>query len=290
MSSKSRTDILLEKLGVPSDFRDPDLPSEVFSHSQYSSHRTCGEAYRFKYIERVRTPNYPATTKGSAAHAGIEKLLRQKLDGQTPDLVEAIGITEQVFDEKAQLVEKWDPDLPASKIKEDTLAIIKHFGVYALPQVNPKEIELGFAKKMGDVPMIGYIDMVEEVPAVDVSKMAPEEAALAPRKEVAVDWKTSAKKWSEAQVRLSTQMTAYAHVRGTPHVRIDQLVNLKAGVNYVRAESTRSQEDIDIFVDDLNSVVRDIKAGNFPKAPIDHWACNEKYCSFWALCRGRKKA
>lgn len=287
---ESRTDKLLRILQVPDDFRDPRLPSGVFSHSQYMSWVICGKAYEYKYVQKIETPEYLATTNGSAVHGGIEYSLIQKMKGETVSLDLAKEHVSKLVDEKAARITEWSEDLPnVGKLKDKALRLFETFYVHALPKINPVAIEKGFAKRLGDVPVIGYIDLVDEVPALIVPGMSPEEAALAPTKRVTVDFKTARAKWSKAQLDSNTQLTMYAYVEGTPHVRVDQLVDLKGGPVYHRGESSRVPGDANILVDHLNEVAEYVRQGVFPKADIASWACNKEHCSFWGHCRGKYK-
>lgn len=287
---ESRTDKLLRVLQVPDDFRDPRLPSGVFSHSQYMSWVICGKAYEYKYVQKVETPEYLATTNGSAVHGGIEYALITKMKGDAVSLDAAKEHVSKLVDDKAARIAEWSEELPnAGKLKDKALRLFETFYVHALPKINPVAIEKGFAKKLGDVPVIGYVDLIDEVPALIVPGMTPEEAALAPTKLVTVDFKTARAKWSKAQLDSNTQLTMYAYVEGTPHVRVDQLVDLKGGPVYHRGESTRVPGDANILVDHLNEVAEYVRQGVFPKTDITSWACNKEHCSFWGHCRGKYK-
>lgn len=287
---ESRTDKLLRILQVPDDFKDPRLPTGVFSHSQYASWVICGKAYEYKYVQKVETPEYIATTNGSAVHGGIEYALIEKMNGRTVSLDAARERVSQLVDDKAARIEAWSEELPdAGKLKNKALRLFDAFYVHALPKIKPVAIEKGFAKKIGDVPVVGYVDLIDEVPALIMPGMTPEEAELAPTKLVTVDFKTARAKWSKGQLDSNTQLTMYAYVEGTPHVRVDQLVDLKGGAVYHRGESARAPGDASILIDHLNEVAEYVRQGIFPKADITSWACNKEHCSFWGHCRGKYK-
>lgn len=290
MGQRMKTSELLVQLGLPREFLDPGLPKGALSHSQYNSYKICGEAYRIKYVDGRRTPNYAATTRGGSVHAGIEFALRQKMkNGTVPTLEEATQVVSQSFDADAKDVLNWG-ETPEGKVKDSALTLYKIFHRDALAKINPVAVEKGFAVKVGDVPVIGYIDLVDRQPAVDVSTLPKELQADAPKKEVVVDTKTASSKWSEADVRNDVQLTLYAGVEGTPHVRIDQLVALKKSEPYyIGMPSERTRQDIEVLTEDYNEVATLIKKGIFPKTEIGSWSCNEKHCSFWAECRGRKR-
>ena len=290
---ESRTEKLLRILQVPDDFKDPTLPNGLFSHSQYNSWLICGKAYEYKYVAKYTTPEYVATSNGSAVHSGIEHALINKMAGKIVPIEEGLELISKIIDEKAKLIVDWgvggDDEMDAAKLKTKAQRLYRAFYVNALNKINPVAIEKGFAKRLGDVPVIGYIDLVDQQPALIVPGMTPEEAALAPVKRVTVDWKTSRAKWSKAQLDTNTQMTMYALVEGTPDVRVDQLVDLKGGPVYHRGESTRNAIDAEVFVDHLNQVADFVRKGVFPMTDIGSWACNKDHCSFWALCRGKKR-
>jgi hypothetical protein len=290
---ESRTEKLLRILQVPDDFKDPTLPNGLFSHSQYNSWLICGKAYEFKYVIKYATPEYVATSNGSAVHSGIEHALLGKMAGKIPTIEEGLELISKIIDEKSKLIVDWgvggDDAMDAAKLKTKAQRLYRAFYMNALNKINPVAIEKGFAKRLGDVPVIGYIDLVDEQPALVVPGMTPEEAATAPVKQVVVDFKTSRAKWSKAQLDTNTQLTMYAFVEGTPHVRVDQLVDLKGGPVYHRGESTRNAIDAEVFVDHLNQVADFVRKGVFPMTDIGSWACNVDHCSFWALCRGKKR-
>lgn len=290
---ESRTQRLMRRLNIPPDFEDPKLPSKVFSYSQYNSWLICAKAYEFKYVEKRKTPNYAATSKGSAVHAGIEHMLRGKQAGQVPTFESGVAEVNKKFDEMAQGVEDWgrneDTPLDPEEVKESARRLFQTFAIMALPHINPVAVEKGFAKKIGDVPLIGYIDLIDERPTMNTAGMDPATAALAPKKRVTVDSKTGRAKWSEGELRLDPQLTLYSYVEGTPDVRVDQYIDLKKGPVYVGGESIRTPNDAEIFIDHLNEVAGYVKKGIFPKTPIDSWVCNRKHCSFYEICRGKKK-
>jgi len=291
---ESRTEKLLRSLNIASaDFFDDKLPSRTFSYSQYTAYKICGRAYQFNYVEKCERPNYPPLVRGIAVHAGIEFLLRRKLDGKEATLEEALAVADSRFDESAEGVVSWGADedgTPTSPelIRTQTHNLLRVFTAEGLARINPVGIEKGFAKKIGDVPMVGWIDLVDEQPAMDVSQMSAEDAINAPKHRVVVDFKTTAKTWSAAQVRNNPQLTLYAHVEGTPSIRVDQLITTKS-VKYVRSESIRTPQDIDVLTEDINETAALIKQGVFPKCAVDNWCCNPKHCSWYDKCRGKKK-
>lgn len=285
---ESRTTALLRQLKVDESFLDPKLPKGFFSNSQYNSWLICGKAYEFKYVQQISTPDYAATSRGNAVHSGVEHMLRAKMAGKPAPVEQGLEVVSRTFDEKAKGVLDWG-DAEPGKVKDLAIRLFKTYTTYGLPKINPVGIEEGFAKKLGDVPMIGWIDLIDEQPALRVAGMSAEDAALAPKRLVTADLKTSKAKWSDKEVALDPQLTIYSHVKGTPDVRIDQLIDHKKAPTFLQAESTRTPRDAEIVVDHLNEVAEFVRKGVFPKTEIDNWACNKDHCSFYHLCRGKTK-
>lgn len=291
---ESRTDKLLRQLNTPADFGDPGLPKGYFSHSQYTSWKICGRAYEFKYVLQEKAPNYANTTRGSAVHAAIEYILRAKMLKSLFTIEEGKSVLEKSFDRAAEGVLDWGKDandepVDPGKVKDTAMKLFEAFAIHALPKINPIAVEKGFAKRFGDVPMVGWIDTIDEQPALAVPGMSPEEAMLAPKKKVVADTKTGTKKWSATDLRNDTQLTLYSAVEGTPDVRIDLLAAQKSGCHYIPCPSARTPHDVEILAEDVNEVANLVKKGVFPMTAINHWSCNVKHCSFWHLCRGRKR-
>jgi hypothetical protein len=284
---ESRTQALLRQLNVDAGFLDPRLPKGFFSNSQYNSWLICGKAYEFKYVQQISTPDYASTSRGNAVHAGVEHMLKAKLAKKPATVEEGLEVVSKTFDEKAKGVLDWGDEEPG-KVKDLSLRLFKTYTTYGLPKINPVAIEEGFAKKIGDVPMVGWIDLIDEQPALQIPGMTAEDAALAPKRLITADLKTGKAKWSDKEVALDPQLTLYAHVKGTPNVRIDQLIDHKKAPTFLQADSIRTPRDTEILTDHVNEVAEFVRKGVFPKTEIDNWACNAQHCSFYHLCRGKK--
>jgi hypothetical protein len=285
---ESRTETMLRVLKVDAaSFLDPKLPKGFFSNSQYNSWLICGKAYEFKYVNQIATPDYASTSRGNAVHAGVEHMLKAKMAGVPVNIEQGKEVVSKTFDEKAKGVQDWGEEEPG-KVKDLSLALFKAYTTYALPKINPVAIEKGFAKKVGDVPMVGWIDLIDRQPAVNVEGMSDEDRAMAPMKLITADLKTGKAKWSEKEVALDPQLTLYSHIEGTPDVRIDQLIAHKKAPTFLQAASTRTPKDAETLIDHINEVADFVKKGVFPKTTIDNWACNKDHCSFYHLCRGKK--
>ena len=286
----SRTQKMLDNLKVDASFLDPKLPKGFFSNSQYNSWLICGKMYEFKYVQQMASPGSPNTARGSAVHEGAEFLLRAKMAKTLTRTTVEMGkeVVSKSFEKNAESVTEWE-DAEPGKVKDVALELYKVYATYALPKINPVAVEKGFAKKIGDVPMVGWIDLLDEQPALEVPGMSEEDLALAPKRIITADLKTGAAKWSDNEIANDPQLTLYSLVEGTPDVRIDLLKSGKKASTFEQFSGKRTPAHGEVLVEHLNEVVDFIKKGVFPKTPIDNWACSEKKCAYYSMCRGKKK-
>lgn len=274
---------LARKLPVlPEGFGDPRLPQKTFSHSQYSSFKKCGRAYAYSYVEGIKIPPTGALFKGSVIHKGAESALTSVMeDKKLPSLDEAQSFVAGVFEDEQETVEKWEADEPVGIAKDLTIRAYSTYHAQALPKIHPLQVEDGFAIKFGGAPVIGYIDLVDQVREFN-------DAGDAGRK-VLADLKTGAATWSQDDADREPQFTLYAHATGISNVRVDNIVFLKKGPEFRQRDTVRTKEQVAVLEEDYADVVNMIHKGIFPMAPIDSWQCTEKWCGYWSRCRGRKR-
>lgn len=249
---------------LPPEMRDDTLPGGSFSNAQYGAFKGCGHGYKLKYVDRVETPPEGRMLQGVAVHAGAEFAVKALLStGAAPSVEEGVAVVEESLKEN-----------DGEKVGADKDLSIRLFRLYharILPTLRPLAVEEYFAVKLGTVTVRGFIDLVD----------APQGLP------VVVDLKTSAAKWSDADLATDPQFTLYAAVRRTPFVRVDNLVNTKTPAAH-QLSSERDARSVAVLTEDYEETVDFIRRGVFPKAPIDSWKCSQKWCSYWASCRGRK--
>jgi hypothetical protein len=226
--------------------------------------------------------------RGSAVHKAIEAALKAKMSGKNSSLGALQDLTWREFDGRAIEVRTWGEKNP-EELRRQALGLLAAFHASALPNINPVAVEKGWAARFGGVPMVGWIDLIDEQPALDVSRLSRRAAALSPKRREVVDTKTSERKWSADDVRKAPQLTLYSAVERTPFVRVDQLVPYQRGAAYVPSGSERTATDIAVLEEDVAEVAGFIERGIFPMTTIDSWACNAQWCAYWTLCRGRKR-
>jgi hypothetical protein len=266
----------------PPNFMDPELPSGVFSPSQFDTYRKCPKRYEYRHIYKIISPPGVAMIKGTAVHKGAEVTHRKMIEtGQPLALVEAIQAVSDSFDEKRPDIENWEDKNP-DHVKDSALNAFRVYYNEAVPIINPVKAEHTFAVKIGTVPVRGVIDLVDRVKEDAVID------GVIPTTEVVSDLKTASARWPEQRVRQSAQLTFYAFVEKTFRVRYDFILDQKSGIKYDQNKSMRTQHDFKLLIEDLEAVVDGIKRGYFPRSDGTNWWCTPKFCGYYERCRGPK--
>lgn len=275
---------------VPDAMKDPGLPTGVFSYSQYSTYKKCGEFYRRQYIEGHKLPMNPAMLQGILVHVGAEEAHLTLIATRNPPSLEIVqAVIKAKFDTESKNVADWGKDTP-----EDVLAnALKLYEVYhhhGLPKIRPLWAEKPFAMMIGTVPMQGYIDLVDQVAGpMEPLEEGKDPPTTTPMLTLVADMKTSAQSWSQADADKDPQFTLYSIVENVDTIRVDNLVSVKAGPKLVQLTAKRDAHAKAVFIQDLEETVDLVKRRIFPKTAIDNWACTEKWCGYWTLCRGRSR-
>lgn len=259
---------------LPEGFADPKLPRGTFSSSQYGLYKKCPTAYEFSYVQGIKIPPSGIMVTGTSIHAGAEAAHLHVMEKKAlPDVEEIKAVAADHFEQEKETVGQWEDGHDAGTTKDK---VVRGYEVYhrkALPLVRPVAAEQLFVKKVGTVPTIGYIDLID----------APVAGGLA-----VADLKTGSSSWSQDDIDRDPQFTLYSLVTGIPVVRVDNLVFLKAGPDYKSKSGARDAAAHRNLVEDYEETADLIKEGVFPKAPLDSWACSPKWCGYWSMCRGRK--
>lgn len=274
-----------KELKVPEGFEDFDLPNNgYFSHSQYGMYKRCPRQFEYRYINDLRQPPGIAMTQGSAIHVGAEKTHKHTIEHGNPmGLQEAETHVADTFERLGGYIEDWG-ESKKGYVKDLTL---HHFRVYytqAIPVVRPKAVEEAFAVKIGGIPIVGFIDLIDEV-MIDTVPISKSDNKVC-MTEVVTDLKFTGRKWPPVKLQRDTQLTLYALVKGIPRVRIDFLLNQKTGTRYVQERSTRTPLDVKNFEEDLVEAVSLIKQGVFPRCSPTEWCCTPKFCGYFQQCQG----
>lgn len=270
----------------PEDFFDDGIPKGVLSISGFGTMRRCAKQFEYAYVDGLRNPPGVAMTKGKAVHKGAEVVHRYTIDhGELMQLEEALQKVSDKFDDDKVEIEDWE-DLKEGTVKDAALANFRVYYKQAVPLIRPVAAEKTFAQKFGTVPMRGVIDLIDKVPGDYSLEDDPEQPP--PLVEVVSDLKVTGKSWSEQRIQNDPQLTAYSIVEGTERVRADILLDQKKGTFY---KPMRALRDVNIkkrLIEDLESVVYQIKKGLFPRCDPTAWNCSPRWCGYYTRCMGPK--
>lgn len=242
---------------------------EHLSFSSISKYLACPRSWKFKYIEQQPEKKSSALAFGSAFHETIEKYVIK-----TTDL--------NIF---TLWAEAWGKQSETVTLDEgDTLESLQNEGIrmFTSPKVmyeinaiqSPQAIELPVRLTVPGVPVpvIGFIDIVTADGVIG-------------------DIKTAKSKWPEDKARNSLQPLFYLAACqqmgiATP-MKFRHYVFVKTKEPQVQVIETEYKPAQLLFLFSLiQNVWKSIDAEAFHESP-DGWLCNENYCDFWQLCRGR---
>lgn len=250
------------------------------SATQLDSYCKCGEAYRRRYIEKHVIPPGIAIIKGKGFHKGAEHNFKQKIDShvdlKSSDVVDAavaefdtaIGAgIELQGDDKAR-----GATVVVAEAKDSLVDIVTCHVKQQAPDYQPVFVEQEFTIELpGSRDLKGFIDLADDLQRV-------------------TDLKSAGKAKSQADADNSVQLTIYAagHHALTQlppsEVRLDTLVQLKAGVKRDVKSSERGVADFQALSNRINTVNAGIDAGVFAPATPGAWWCGPKWCGYWNSC------
>lgn len=245
------------------------------SYSSISLYLSCPEAWRRKYLAQEPTRKSTALAFGSAWHGLVENAIRAEQPDMlsiwteefekafTPDVAYDLAETrEQHFNEGVRLLNHADVQRAIKGIRpmcdEKEGPVIEQKVELRVPGV--------------DVPIIGYIDVVLEdgTPA---------------------DFKTSARAWSDDKAASSLQSLFYLAALNQAGFEVNwkfkHIIFTKTKTPQVQIlENTHSPKELFFLFELIRRVWESIQKEAFPLNPTG-WQCSDKYCDFYANCRGK---
>lgn len=233
----------------------------------------CGEQYRWRYVEGIKSPPGVVMAIGKGVHAAAEANLGNRLEWgellpEEAVLDAARDATVTTWRKDPPMRNDGDPDEGGAVDEAVSLASLHHR--HLAPQIEPVAIERGFRLEMPGAPfdIVGYVDVEEEGRIRDL--------------------KMSSKTPAENAAHISDQLTLYhlnATVRGEPAkaVALDHLVKTKTP-KVVTQESTRGPADHARLLAKFEAAARVIETGAFLPAAQDAWYCSPRFCGYWDRC------
>lgn len=246
------------------------------SYSSISAYQSCARSWRFRYIDKIKTPASPALIFGTAIHQAVQAVV----SGTTSAKIEDIWAEKWAGVQQQDVA--WDGALPEQMANEG-LRMLAHPGIMdVITGLHPliengqpaieQRVELHIVSV--PVPVIGFIDLItnDGIPH---------------------DFKTASRAWTQEQAQSEMQPLFYLAALGqmgytlNPHRRFRHIIFVKTRTPQVQMfESTFAFAQYMFLVNTIQQVWRGIESGVFPPNP-GSWKCSERYCDYWRLCRGR---
>jgi len=247
---------------------------EHLSYSSISMYLDCPEAWRRKYIAKEPTKTTSALAFGSAFHGTVERMIQNTQYDWQNIWKEEFG---KAFTENIAL----EPDETSEQHYNEGLRILSNNEVQsAITAIKPRYDEVGamIERKVElrvpgvPVPVIGYIDVI-------LSDGTP------------ADFKTSARSWTQDQANNSLQTLFYIAALNQAGFEVNwqfkHFVFVKTKTPQVQVlEHSHKPGELFFLFEMIKRVWEGISKEYFPLNPTT-WRCSEKYCDFYANCRGR---
>lgn len=236
---------------------------EHLSPSSISTYLKCPRRFWYEKIAKVRTRPDAGLVAGLGFHDAAEFALSYKIAHKEDPEIDAV--LESARDKST--LRAADGELSVGDTGhavDKSVRLAKAWAIEVLPETKPLFVEQSFSVEVGDVRVVGRIDMIDEAGET-------------------FDWKTKQKAPSEDTAFRSLQSEIYYLARdGAP-------VNYVYMIDYARKpiEVRRQRIEDKIMSDFARETVRDIaglvRAGYFPRNR-DGWSCSERWCPHFADC------
>ena len=247
---------------------------EHLSYSSISSYLLCGHSWKLRYIDKAPAPTATALVFGSAVHGAIEAHMRgEALETAWPRTWRAQLERNPSVDWAADTPDGMEADglriLTAPKVRKGLAEIAANFD----PEHGVMEKRIELAVPGVSVPIIGYIDIITKdgVPG---------------------DFKTAARMWSDGKAEDDLQSLFYLAALNQEGVKVPDLTFRHYVISKTQNPELKVFEvqhklsEIMWLFDVVKRAWQGIDAGIYPMVP-GGWNCSPKWCSYWALCRGR---
>lgn len=253
------------------------------SYSSISKYLKCHRQWKHKYIDEWEEPTNDNLLFGSAWHEYIRGVIQsdEPFNGNRE-----WGNWNEVFHSyinKFKNSDNYEKLLAVGESISTTEAVYKTLqSLKPMPESIEKQIELHIPGV--EVPIIGYIDMIED------GTMIP------------VDFKTASKKWTVASERNGGIGRAETELQATFYIAaLEQagMITLPHTFRYIIFTKTskptvqiidtvRTAQHVFELHEMINDVWHGIKHKAFGKTDPGNWWCSAKWCSFYDRCKNGK--
>ena len=245
------------------------------SYSSISAYLACGAAWKYKYLDGLKTSTTPELIFGSAWHNTIESFIGS--DHQA----DLLATWSENWARQANQEVDWGTDTPEHFCNEGVRLLSSpeiQKGLLAIRASRDAEgprIERKVELHVPGVPLpvIGYIDIItaDGIPG---------------------GFKTSKSSWSLDKALGETQPLFYLAALNqaggqTPGWRFRHFIFVKTKESKFQAiEHIHNPGQLFWVFSMIQKIWNGISCGVFPENPTG-WKCSALYCDFWKICRGK---
>jgi len=236
----------------------------------------CAKQYEFRYEEGLKRPPKIAMIEGSSHHTALEvnnkHKIKEGVDLRHQDLTDIFikELRERTNPDKLNNLDlSWedeDEDKLLSRAKIFHREYISKIATTLNPTASEEKIEKVFNVDDEEFELVAILDVTH-------------------RKKQIYDYKVS-KKSKYNQVHTALQLTVQAclaKVWDVGYIEFLKKANPEVGV----LTSKRSPSQVRWALKIIASIAKSIRLKTFPLINPDSWVCQEKYCGYWSMCRGR---
>lgn len=267
-----------------------NLPLDHLSPSQIDMYFRCPAQYHFRYILGIKNPPAVNLVDGSCHHRTLDNNNKYKIktgkDRSDKYLIQRFS---DIFSDEAKEIPKIEWKLAETtkdKVINRGRLIQKQYCKLFAPNLTPEFCEEEVRIKVGDVEVLGYID-------VGGSYKPPFQKKPT---RVVLDYKITGRKKSDDEIQNSVQLSHYGWAslellkgvsfRNPPHVGFCNLLKTGSCVPVTQTVPFTSQR-VKWYRRQVSSVVDAISKGSFPIRNAVGWECSKRFCGYWDRCRGK---
>lgn len=271
---------------------------EHLSYSAISCYINCARVFKFRYIDKIKTPTTSSQAFGGAFHWAVEEYIltgfagsaarpvdKMFIDAWARKLEQEKTIAYQDKESANSLLELGKAMLsseltvtgggPKRKVRNasvflnDVVPMIDNDGT---PVV---ETRIKMFVPGVPVPIIGYVDWISV-------------------NGVPTDLKTSSRAWNAKRARDELQVNFYLLALMSSNLNPDlcfqHIVFTKSAKNpkVQIIKTKRTAAELLWTMKLINDVWQAIETKAFPPSGIGGWLCSDRWCSYWPMCRGKE--
>lgn len=243
----------------------------------------CGIQFERRYLNGEKIPPGVSLIQGIAVHRAVALDLKAKIE--VGSLLPDAALQETIRDSVSA---EWDKGITLDdEERKEGEAIVHGRAIDTAVSLGAKH-HAELAPKLQPIP-----GGIERPWVLDVQGENFQLAGTIDIQETNMirDTKTSKKSPAASVVDESLQLTGYSLAvkvldgEAPEKVGLDYLVSLKRGPKIVNVESTRTDEDRQMFLERVSQAKRVIDSGLFMPASTGSWFCAKKWCGYWETCR-----